>query len=750
MTNSTSFSSRLSSYSTASLSLSSLSYTQFSDSESCTTSSRSPRKKKKSKETQARCMCYLDTSLDQQEDVPPTTSPRTAHPSQQYFHHSSPWSWYFQKKQQKDAGRLRKIWNDSAIFQWSRPSSSSSFNRRWIHGRGESHGNSSPTPEAPGGLQHLRCSPSGTDISDEGNHSLSDDEDDASTMMVNGNRVSFQENGTGTVASRQSRHREDIMAISRYQEAIGQQRNSIDSDIYGSFPEGEMIDERTGVVPRIVNNFVNDDADDDEDDDDEDWDIQSDSGAPSSKLMYSADAREPTSFSTVTLPLSTPAPSSKSYHKKPSNANLNSLRIRQRCLSLPVDGSGPPGFVKMSSTPSENWDADFDIESADISVPSKVVENQLSLQMDIYNIKDFALQIEDLKTLRTSLRKASRSLKATNPKKHQDLSKLFQRDWEQAEVIIDLGEIAQTSTVGPSVAAAGPLSLLSGRATPDTNLVNNNINGGGGSGSNTGSMRLKRPSLSAMSSTKSSVTTVNNKSRSTSSSSTCTGTTIAVPTSMDGLADDYDYTGKVFSTDLESIVEHTAVVEPTTLRTPMSPASTIKESYSSPAGLGLCTSPVRSLDTEHRRVPSNGIHSEVDASLRRYQKHKHSKSRSRGSHREASSSIMSGVGDLTGYYDDNDFEDEEDDGYESYGHVEGGSLDVISPIPTDRHMQVLKDILMEGLGSDVARQFMFKQGEQDHVRFSVEVIPGLLGHLKGLQKRLGDQLVELERVMIVQ
>lgn len=572
------------------------------------------------------------------------------------------------------------------------------------------------------------------------------------------------------------------MAISRYQEAIGQQRNSIDSDIYGSFPEGEVVDERIGVVPRIVNNFVNDDADDDEDDD-EDWDIQSDSGAPSSKLMYSADAREPTSFSTVTLPLSTPAPGTKSYHKKPSNANLNSLRIRQRCLSLPVDGSGPPGFVKMSSTPSENWDADFDIESADINVPSKVVENQLSLQMDIYNIKDFALQIEgnifstvflqhelitqsqmvtnnsmtplcifssasslDLKTLRTSLRKASRSLKATNPKKHQDLSKLFQRDWEQAEVIIDLGEIAQTSTVGPTVAAAGPLSLLSGKATPDTNLINTN---GGGSGSNTSSMRLKRPSLSAMSSTKSSATTVNSKSRSTSSSSTCTGTTIAVPASMDGFAYDDNYTGKTFSADLESIVERTSIAEPTSLRAPVSPSSTIKESYSSPAGLGLCTTPGRPLDTEHQRAPSNGI-AEVDASLRRYQKYKHSKLRSRGSHREASSSIMSGVGDLTGYYDDNDFEDEEDDGYESYGHVEGGSLDVTSPIPTDRHMQVLKDILMEGLGSDVARQFMFKQGEQDHVRFSVEVIPGLLGHLKGLQKRLGDQLMELERVMIVQ
>lgn len=243
----------------------------------------------------------------------------------------------------------------------------------------------------------MRFSPSGTDISDEGNHSLSDDEDEAPTsMMVNGNRVSFQEKGTGTMASRQSRHREDIMAISRYQEAIGQQRNSMDSDIYGAFAEGEMVDERVGNgVPRIVNNFVNDDADDYDDDDDEDWDIQSDSGAPSSKLMYSADAREPTSFSTVTLPLSTPALGTKSYHKKPSNANLNSLRIRQRCLSLPVDGSGPPGFLKMSSsTPSENWDADFDIESTDINVPSKVVENQLSLQMHIYNIKDFALHIE--------------------------------------------------------------------------------------------------------------------------------------------------------------------------------------------------------------------------------------------------------------------------------------------------------------------------------------------------------------------
>ncbi|KAG0014251.1 hypothetical protein BGZ81_000577 [Podila clonocystis] len=739
MTNSTSFSSRLSSYSTASLSLSSSSYTQFSDSESCTTSSRSPRKKKKNKESQARCMCYLDISLDQQEEVPPATSPRTAHPSQQYSHHSSPWSWYFQKKQQKETGRLRKIWNDSTIFQWSRPSSSSSFNRRWIHGRGESNGNSSPTPEAPGGLQHLRFSPSSTDTSDEGNHSQSDDEDDASTMMVNGNRVSFQENGTGTMALRQSRHREDIMAISRYQEAIGQQRSSVESDIYGSFPEGELVDEQISAVPRIVNNFVNDDVDDDEDDDDEDWDIQSDSGAPSSKLMYSPDARVPTSFSTVTLPLSTPAPGTKSYHKKPSNANLNSLRIRQRCHSLPVDGSGPPGFVKMSSTPSENWDADFDIESADINVPSKVVENQLSLQMDIYNIKDFALQIEG---------SASRSLKASNPKKHQDLSKLFQRDWEQAEVIIDLGEIAQTSTVGPTVAAAGPLSLLSGKATLDTNLINNNISGGG-SGSNSGSLRLKRPRLSAMSSTKSSATTLNSKSRSTSSSSTCTGTTIVVPTSMDGLANDDDYTGKAFQTDLESIVEGTAIAEPTTLKTPVSPASTIKESYSSPAALGLCTSHVRPLDTDHQRVPSNEVQAEVDASLRRYQKYKHSKSRSRSSHREASSSIMSGVSDLTGYYDDNDFKDEEDDGYESYGHVEGGSLDVISPIPTDRHMQVLKDILMEGLGSDVARQFMFKQGEQDHVRFSVEVIPGLLGHLKGLQKRLGDQLVELERVMIV-
>ena len=73
-------------------------------------------------------------------------------------------------------------------------------------------------------------------------------------------------------------------------------------------------------------------------------------------------------------------------------------------------------------------------------------------------------------------------------------------------------------------------------------------------------------------------------------------------------------------------------------------------------------------------------------------------------------------------------DEEENDRYESYGRRQpssssvhtGGlspSVGVITPIPTDRHMQVLKDILMEGLGSDVARQYMFKHGEQDHVRF---------------------------------
>ncbi|KAF9405733.1 hypothetical protein BGZ94_003394 [Podila epigama] len=814
MTTSTSFSSRLSSYSTTSLTSSS--YTQLSDSDSYTDSARSHKKKKQSKEKQlSRCLCYLDTSLDNDSQQEPqirlSTAPRSQsqhhylinhhqhqnqHQHQHHIHNhlhnhqqhnSSPWSWYFQKKsQQKDSGRLRKMWNDSTIFHWSKPS----LNRRWhVRGRSESHGSTPSHTETPEGSslhKLMRDSASGTDISDEGNHSLSDiDDDDASLSFHDGAgvrgpggspRVSFQEDGT--TSSRRSRHRDSIMAISRYQEAIGKQQlqepEHHDSDMYGSSPEDPNKDQIIHNTNGIGLSRIGSSDDDEEDDDDEDWDIQSDSGAPSSKLMYSADAREPTSFSTVTLPLSPPP--SKQYNKKASNANLNSLRIRQRCLSLPADGVPSPslsGLFKVSSPTSshENWDADFDIGSSDINVPTKVVENQLSLQMDICNIKDFALQIEDLKTLRTSLRKASRSLKAANPKKHQDLSKLFQRDWEQAEVIIDLGEIAQTSTnVEPTMAAAGPLSLLSGRKTSfDNGGIDSSRDGVERSDSS--SLGNKRPSLSAMPCGSSRSSTV--KSRSTSCSTTLTGATLVTPTSdqdLDGVPTKTIEPAMADPTDVEIMVESVAIAEP--IRTSTLATAAMKESFSSPAGLGLCTLSATPSANNHRSpktstydasltaafsstataapIESNNshthMHAEVEASFRRYHKHhRHAKSRSRS----CRDSSFSDDRDSAYYHGDDwgssgsPFDD--DDGYESYGHVESGSVGVVSPIPSDRHMQVLKDILMEGLGSDVARQFMFKQGEQDHVRFTVEVIPGLLGHLKGLQKRLVDQLEELER-----
>jgi hypothetical protein len=257
------------------------------------------------------------------------------------------------------------------------------------------------------------------------------------------------------------------------------------------------------------------------------------------------------------------------------------------------------------------------------------------------------------------------------------------------------------------------------------------------------------------------------------------------------------------------------------IRMKQSSTAYMKESCSSPAGLGLCTSPISPLRTSstnnrsstassnedeedeyddeleikyenspigllrfpegeqplHRggerrggfhdkedssatvkplspRSPKEGggsaFQAEMEASFRRYQKYSHySKRRTTGGLPNSRRPT-----DDDRYYDDDEDEDEEeDDGYESYGYdpSNGGSssIGIFTPIPSDRHMQVLKDILMEGLGTEVARQYMFKQGEQDHVRFSVEVIPGLLGHLKGLQQRLGDQLMELQSLTVI-
>ncbi|KAG0220173.1 hypothetical protein BGX33_007122 [Mortierella sp. NVP41] len=875
-----------------------------------------------------RCLCYLDTSLDNAQQQQQQQQPQKQHSSKVS-------SWHPQKKEkEKDknkdkeaAGRLKRIWNESAIFSWSKPPGSSG-SRQSSSSAASSHPTSSSgvgyhhhaiaggesslqannsqvdvsNGSVSGGGVPMRHSMSGTDISDEGNHSLSDVEDDldiienlrhqhhqhhrhgttnhtaaASSNSINNNnnnyshhRVSFQgPYGTSSAkaSAASSRPKDDLKAIARHQAEIGLQRQE---PVEGEedFSYGVMEDDDHHVLvsltpappppPPALSSFgnhitVNNDEADDDDDDEEDWDSRSDSGAPSSSLMYSADVREPSCRSTLALPMSTPA-NNRAYLKKPSNANLGgSVRGRQRCLSLPADTVGQPGgggFL-MSSKSSESWDEDFDIESADIHVPTKVVENQMSLQMDLYNIKDFASQIEDLKTLRASLRMASSSLKATNPKKHKDLSMLFQRDWEQAEVIIDLGEIAQTS--GPTTTASstttssssGPASLQhTGKKPSEPSLASLSTSGGGGGLlSKQPSMRLHRPALSTSApahnnglSALQSMQQQQQQVRSEFQSSILTGTMLAPgDTESDGATASGQSTrnsSRASSSLSASLKVNTEVaVEGTKMsQAPNSPpsvdtgrttvggvrmrqaSSCMKESCSSPAGLGLCTSsmtplrngtitststnsnddyedsddgdleikyesgsiglfrfpegeqplggegfkggfhdkedssatvkPLRSSAGGSPRSPrEGGFQAKMEASFRPHQKYSHHPKR------RTHTGGMPNTRRLPN--EDNYVHDEDDDGYESYGYGDGSSIGVFTPIPSDRHMQVLKDILMEGLGTEVARQYMFKQGEQDHVRFSVEVIPGLLGHLKGLQQRLGVQLMELQQLTVI-
>ncbi|KAF9947201.1 hypothetical protein BGZ70_002828 [Mortierella alpina] len=779
LTSSVSASSRLSS-STVSLALSTSSYTQGSDAESNSSSTsytlKKSRKQLKKEKQQLRCLCYLDTTLDQQQCKAEFAQQPKAHSQPQL---SSTSSWYPQNHQ-KEASRLRRIWNDSTIFHWSKPTGSTKRRQQQLqqqhqqqqqqqqpHRRHE--GPHHPAKHDPASLNHrhrhaaaeggapMRNSLSGTDISDEGNHTLSDvdDEDDsgscrtATTSLADNSlhRVSFQEHYGS--ATRQPRPKDDIRAISRHQAEMNQQRKV----------------EEEQIRPPL-SSFKNDGDDDDDDDEFEDWDIQSDSGAPSSSPMYSAGALEPISFSTVNLPLSTPH---KNAHNKASHA---SLRNRQRCTSLPADSIAPnfqnmPAATKIKKTTRENWDEDFDFDSPDINVPTKVVESQISLQMDLDNIRDFASQIEGLKTLQASLRVASSSLKETNPKKHQDLSKMFQRDWEQAEVIIDLGEIAQTSnspmgSSGAGHAAESP-SSLSGKASDSTI-------------GKSSSHKPRRPALSTTAPSDASATassSFKSKTRSVSQSSNLTGTTIFTSENESSSCIS-SRSSSGLTIDVEAAVEKTAMAS-------LSTAAPSMASISRPAGLGVCSTPVTPLpnglrgcamdegdsDNENdymvespiigrsplgeeilgSRVPHHskedssitvkavpvGQTPDIEASLHRYQKyerHGHH-SRRRSSSRRATMN------------EDEHRDDEDDDGYESFGYGDASSFGVITPIPSDRHLQVLKDILMEGLGSDIARQYMFRRGEQDHVQFTVDVIPGLLGHLKGLQQRLGDQLQQL-------
>ena len=911
ITTSESMSSRLSSYSTVSLSLSTGSYNQGSDSESYYGNPfRSPRKKKtKEPKPQPRCLCYLNSpTMDTHGPFSSSSSgSRSGTPQPPLL---SPSSWYPQKHQLKEASRLRRIWNDSTIFHWSKPSG---LNRRWLQDPDQDRPledmmepplqptstetsmehTRQPSPADNLGVP-MRSSLSGTDIS-EGNQSFSDvdDEDDPRRTIEGSQRVSFQDynhhhhhaphHGAGGGSSSRAA-KENMKAIAR-QQAVASLEGYKDYEAFQTGNQALRINRQqqqqqqqhvhyqgSEMVRPQAQAFIQTDDEDDRlqhsggegEDEDEDWDIQSDNGAPSSSPMYSAETQRPTSYSTVALPLTATggggsSVSPKTYHKKTSNAALNSLRSRQRCLSLPAENL-PPGFFKMSSAPSENWDEDFDIGSSDISVPSQVVESQVSLQMDIYNIKDFASQIEgkdegggadcsleahtkktscstfsftDLKNLRASLRLASSSLKARNPKKHQDLSKLFQRDWEQAEVIIDLGEIAQTSTTMTTTAAtttaaatptaptgsksangqqqplqmsalaAGPLSLVSGRGVQAEASANKES-------------RSRRPALSTVTASPAPTPSANQEqqqqsvhvqsaapaaipirttsltaqSRTLSQSSSLTGTTLAG--SMDEesciiTVEEEEETPKQQSKlrslkiDIEAAVEGTAIgrfpnpLSPKSWRRKTEVTASARESQNSSSGLsGRSASPVTPLPVGFQSpprpaLPSKGFSGgygtpeDMEASFRRYQKYRHRhtynhRSTSAGSSNVARHARTSRYGNNDDG-DDDDHEDDEGDDYESYSRRQpsssstGGGLSpsvgVTTPIPSDRHMQVLKDILMEGLGSDVARQYMFKHGEQDHVRFSVEVIPGLLGHLKGLQRRLGDQLLELQQLTVI-
>lgn len=403
-------------------------------------------------------------------------------------------------------------------------------------------------------------------------------------------------------------------------------------------------------------------------------------------------------------------------------------------------------------------------------------------------------------------------------------------------MIIDLGEIAQTSTTMTTAAAttssaasptvpigskpaneqqqqqqlqmgalaAGPLSLVSGKGVQTE-------------ASATKESRSRRPALSAVTAPPAPTLPLNQEhhqqsvhvqsaapaaipirttsltaqSRTISQSSSLTGTTLAGSMDEDSCitaVKEEEETPKQQSKhrslkiDIEAAVEGTSIgrfpnpLSPKSWRRKAEGTTLAKESQSGTSGLSArSASPVTPLPVglqspPRPALPSKGFSGgygtpeDMEASFRRYQKYRHRHTYNHAPTASGSSNVArhartSRYGNTDDGDDDDDHEDDEDDDYESYSRRQpsssstGGGLSpsvgVITPIPSDRHMQVLKDILMEGLGSDVARQYMFKHGEQDHVRFSVEVIPGLLGHLKGLQRRLGDQLLELQQLTVI-
>ncbi|KAG9292336.1 hypothetical protein G9A89_003892 [Geosiphon pyriformis] len=179
-------------------------------------------------------------------------------------------------------------------------------------------------------------------------------------------------------------------------------------------------------IPQIKTSFFAQDFE--EDSEEEDWNKDSE------------DFPSPTAIhrSSLPVPISTPQ-----------------NRRHNRAMSLPQTALQdlPKSFYHRQPTASETWDDDF--ESEDVKVPSMVAESQVLIRMDISNIQDFHSQIDELKKLRE--KKMTLSSRVTSSKKWpvglprpdsakkklRYLEDMFKSDWDQANVIIEISEVAQ-------------------------------------------------------------------------------------------------------------------------------------------------------------------------------------------------------------------------------------------------------------------------------------------------------------------
>nr|CAG8443271.1 11851_t:CDS:2 [Entrophospora candida] len=137
------------------------------------------------------------------------------------------------------------------------------------------------------------------------------------------------------------------------------------------------------------------------------------------------------------------------------NRSPTPLKHHHRCKSLPPIPLSElsPSFYRQRI---ESWDNDFVLDDLELNVPNSVKDAQISLKMDIYTIKDFVSQIEELKTLyddkltlsctiksKMKRRRWSNGFLSNDAKKYNSLESMFKEYWEEAAVIIDLSEIAQ-------------------------------------------------------------------------------------------------------------------------------------------------------------------------------------------------------------------------------------------------------------------------------------------------------------------